>query len=487
MDKKEKIIKSNQEQAVASWINYLNQVRLEQFREVLKQENSNLNEAYKSINEALETIKNDIIYNGKGRGGERGMHGFIAEIAEYGIENARNQVEGKLPVCKWIDDNGPADLQRGATLIQQKFVNSGNHLSLQAIKNHLETYPDYLQNGGKYQIPKDHYEKIKWLLSIPEEEAQKMPTGTGVFSLRQWREVHEFFASDTVPMDSIEPSVLKYKEVQRNTYENRLSIEKKDLKKTHDERCKQAYIDNAPTLKEGAKATVVSAALEGGTALYTAIMRKRKAGKTFNDFNQEDWREIADDSGSGLLKGGFRGSSIYMLTNYTATPAAVANALVTASFGVAQQAYLLRNGELDELHFIENSESVCLDATISALSSVVGQVVIPVPVLGAIIGNTTGTIMLQIAKGGLSEHEQKLVEEYLNSINKLNEQLDKEYQEYLVELSKGMEYFTALIRDAFVLDVHMAFATSIKLAERMEVPADEVLDSQGKIDEYFFN
>ena len=53
---KTKTIKSGQEQAVASWINYLNQVRLNQMNEVLKQEQSNLNEAMATINETLNKI-----------------------------------------------------------------------------------------------------------------------------------------------------------------------------------------------------------------------------------------------------------------------------------------------------------------------------------------------------------------------------------------------------------------------------------------------
>ena len=104
------------------------------------------------------------------------MHGFIAEVAECGIGNARSQIEGNAPVYKWINDNGPEDLRRGAVLIQQKFVQSGNHLSLQAIQQHLQTYPDFLKNGGVYQIPADHYEKIQWLLSISEKEANKIKT-----------------------------------------------------------------------------------------------------------------------------------------------------------------------------------------------------------------------------------------------------------------------------------------------------------------------
>ena len=86
---KAKTIKSGQEQAVASWINYLNQVRLNQMNEVLKQEQSNLNEAMATINETLNKISVDIVNNGKGRGGAKGMHGFIAEVSECGIGNAR--------------------------------------------------------------------------------------------------------------------------------------------------------------------------------------------------------------------------------------------------------------------------------------------------------------------------------------------------------------------------------------------------------------
>ena len=166
-----KMIKRGQEQAVASWINYLNQVRLDRLMEVLQKEELNLNEAMSTIGETLKTISRDIVNNGKGRGGQYGMHGFIAEVAECGIGNAREQIEGKAPIYEWINDNGPEDLRRGATLIQQKFVNGGGHLSLQAIRMHLNAYPDFLDNGGVYQIPEDHYEKIKWLLSISERGA----------------------------------------------------------------------------------------------------------------------------------------------------------------------------------------------------------------------------------------------------------------------------------------------------------------------------
>lgn len=99
-----KTIKSSQEQAVASWINYLNQVRLDRLMEALAKEQDNLDNAMKTINDTLIKISRDIVDNGQGRGGVKGMHGFIAEAAECGVGNARALIEGEAPAYEWIDD-----------------------------------------------------------------------------------------------------------------------------------------------------------------------------------------------------------------------------------------------------------------------------------------------------------------------------------------------------------------------------------------------
>lgn len=482
-----KMIKSGQEQAVASWINYLNQVRLDRLMEALQKEELNLNEAMSTIGETLKTISRDIVNNGKGRGGQYGMHGFIAEVAECGIGNAREQIEGKAPIYEWINDNGPEDLRRRATLIQQKFVNGGGHLSLQAIRMHLNAYPDFLDNGGVYQIPEDHYEKIKWLLSISEKEANKMPTSTGDFSLKQWREVHEFFKNGDIPLDKVEPSKLKYSEVQKGTYEQTFSKEKDSLRKRNQERKEQAYNKSKPTLSEGAKATAAAAAIEGAMALCLGIAEKRKSGKKFNAFDEEDWKEIAATTGKGTLKGSIRGASIYTLTNFTATPAAVASAMVTATFGIAEQAYQLKQGNVNEQRFIENTEMLCLDASVSALSSFAGQILIPVPVLGAVIGNTVGTMMYQIAKDNLSAREQKIFEEYAEAVRQLDVSLQDQYQEFVDEIGKDTKLFMELLNRAFAPDIRVAFESSIDLAKSCGVPVDEILDSKEKIASYFMD
>lgn len=480
-----KSLKSTQEQAVASWINYLNQVRIDRLLEALSREQDNLEAALNTINETLRIISKDIVNNGLGRGGEHGIHGFIAEVAEVGVGNACEQIEGRAPRYEWINDNGPADLRRGAELVQQKFVNSGGHLSLQAIQKHFQTYPDFLDNGGKYQIPADHYEKIKWLLSISEKDANKMPAASGEFSLRQWKEVHEFFKNGNIPLDKIEASALDYKSVQKNTYEQTLESEKQDLRARNKERRDQAYQESKPTLAEGAKATAIAAAVEGGMSFCMAVASKRRNGKRITDFDQDDWKDIGVDTGIGTVKGGIRGVSIYLLTNCAATPAAIASAIVTASFGIAEQAHQFRQGNLDEETFIENSEILCLDAAVSALSSYAGQVIIPVPVVGAVIGNAVGTMLYQLAKDNLSSKEQKILEEYLNSIQQLDENLREQYQDFILGISENMRQFMNILNCAFAPDIRIAFIGSVDLAGKMGVPTEEIIDNREKLYAYF--
>ena len=267
-----RVAKSNQEQAVASWVNYLNQVRLDRLMEALQRQDQNWDQAVETLKDTLSTMNKEIIE--RNRGGLKGMHGFIAEVAECGVGNAREQVQGRMPVYEWINDNGPADLLRNGVQIQQKFVASGNHLSLQAITQHFEKYPDFLSQGGKYQIPEDHYEQIKRLLSISKEQANKMPTSTGEFSLKQWKEVHEFFDKGLIKLQDIEPSKLKYNQVQMNRINDTIQGEKQSLKEVDQKIRDDAYDASKPSLEQGLKVAAVSAVIEGGAAFVYAIAKK---------------------------------------------------------------------------------------------------------------------------------------------------------------------------------------------------------------------
>lgn len=324
-------------------------------------------------------------------------------------------------------------------------------------------------------------------LEIPEELANKLPTSTGEFSLRQWKLVHDFFKTNNIDPDKLEPSILEYKEVQKGVIAETFQNEKEHLKKVDQKQRDIAHQKSKPSLAEGTKTTVVAAVSEGATTFITAVIRKRKEGKKINEFNQEDWIEITGDTAKGTIKGGIRGVSIYTLTNFTQTPAAVATAVTTAAFGVAEQAYLFRKGTIDEIQFIENAEILCLDASVSALSSLIGQAMIPVPVIGAIIGNAVGTMMYQIAKDSLSEKEQEIIKKHLAELEELDQKLAIEYHQLVEQMNIRFAEYMEIISAAFDPNIEEALDGSVKLAKYMGVPYSEVLDSYDKIASYFLD
>lgn len=486
MSDSEGFARTNQEQAVAAWINHLNQLRLDDLLSAYRQQDVNLKDALASVDEAIRKIDLEVV--AANRGGVKGMHGFIAEVAEVGLGNARSHIVGEGAVYQWVNDNGPVDLMRGGVKIQQKFVAAGGRFGLGAIREHLEKYPDFVSSGGKYQIPGDHFDVIRRLHDMPREEAGRLLThgGDGP-SFRDWERVQAFFREGSVGIETLEPSTLDYQEVQRGVYESALGAEKDALRSTDQTQRNRAYQASRPKLEEGAKATLVAAAVEGGTAFVIAVAQKRREGRKLKDFTADDWTEIALGTGLGSLRGGSRGLSIYSLTNFTATSAAVASSIVTAAFGIAEQANQLRRGEIDELGFIEAAEIVCLEAAVSGLSSFVGQALIPVPVLGAVIGNTVGTIMLSAVSSSLSRREAEIIARYLEEQRVLDEHLAADHQETVNRLDESMADYVAVLERAFSPDLEIALLGSVDLALTLGVLADDVLDSEQKTFMYFLD
>ncbi|MGL3805663.1 hypothetical protein ACSYDW_06150 [Paeniglutamicibacter sp. R2-26] len=482
----EKLVKSNQEQAVASWVNYLNQLRIDTLLSTFSSQDVNLRNAITSIDEALRKIDLEIVATN--RGGSKGMHGFIAEVAEVGIGNAREQIIGQEAVYEWVNDNGPVDMVRNGIDIQQKFVAAGGRFSLAAVAEHLRKYPDYVENGGRYQIPRDHLETIQMLRSMsPEEAGIRLSRSGESASYKDWQRVDKFFSEGSIGMESLEPSKLEYHEVQKGLYELTLEAEKDSLRSTDQSVRDTAYQRSRPKFQEGAEATVVAAVIEGGTTFVLGVTAKRREGKRFKEFSDEDWSEILGETGIGIAKGGVRGLSIYSLTNFTATSAAVASSIVTAAFSIAAQAHKFRNGEIGELEFIENAEIACLEAAVGALSSFIGQALIPVPVLGAVIGNTVGAVMYQAVASSLSTTEAELINRYLADQHVLDEALAAKYNDLIEKLDVSMSRYLTVLERAFSPDLNVALLGSVELARDLGVTTEEILDTKDKVRSYFLD
>ena len=217
-------VKAMQEQAVASWITYLNQIRIDEFLDKLCSQDTNLENALKELDDLKKSIIEIIKTN---RGGDKGIHGFIGERMQVSVENAKKWVDGLNREYHLVDDNGPIDYIKNGIPIQQKARQA--NLGLNAIQEHSEKYPDFLRKGGIYEIPKDYYERLKKLWNLSVEEAKKLDNRNSDYKL--WKAIRQFEENTGITIDRIEPMNTNYSGIQKGTYEKTISEKEKEIKK----------------------------------------------------------------------------------------------------------------------------------------------------------------------------------------------------------------------------------------------------------------
>ena len=481
-----RMVKSTQEQAVASWITYLNQVRLDTLIARLDQQDINLEEALKELEELKKFLEDPVHILGS----NSTKHGEIAEHMQVNIANARRAIQGlsKQYTFDGVGRTAPEDYMKDGAQVQSKFYNGlkntlfGKH----ALQEHLETYPDFVKNGGSYDIPKDQYEFLIELMEKYKNDPDALKKDS--ISLYHLAEKIDSFlkSNDLVLGKDITSSVVDYKDVQMGKASETVDKEEKNIKDKDKEERDKAYQESKPSLKEGAKAAGISAVAEGGVTFCMSVAQKRKE-KKFSEFTEDDWKEIGLDTGRGTVKGGIRGGAIYALTNFTATPANVASAYVTAAFGISAQIKALEHGDVSQEDFVINCDTICLDVTISAIASVAGAAIIPIPVLGAVIGNVAGEFIYSFCKKFGSEYSHQIIKDYNEQMETLNQQLNIQFLQVVLEIQKALQKFKDLEELAFDPDVNMAFSGSIGLAEEIGVDESKILKNMEQIDNYFLS
>ena len=256
------VITTTKDQSSALITDTLNQIRAEHLCHDLKRIDIDYNNACNELQYGMDSIKHVIISN---RGGQKGMHGFIAERAQVHISNSNALVNGKKPMYTLLDDNGPTDYLCGDTLIQQKACRSGGMLGLDHVQNHANTYAFYVNAGGIYQIPKDFFETYSRLLHTPESIATKMRND----DYKLWQKIHTFAQEN--PDITIEPMVVTYDEIQASTIQETLMQVSEDHIRIRKERTKEAVSLHKSTFKEGVMRQIILTSGYTNAAFYYLI------------------------------------------------------------------------------------------------------------------------------------------------------------------------------------------------------------------------
>jgi hypothetical protein len=180
-------------------------------------------------------------------------------------------------------------------------------------------------------------------------------------------------------------------------------------------------------------------------------------------------------------------SAIRSLSNFDELAAPFAAAYVSASKEITRLGLQYRRGEIEKGEAVELLVLAGLDSSIVAMSTVVGQTVVPIPILGAVLGAAGGRLVAGMMRDNLAESERELIAALDDYSNSIIEGLDAEYRAMIDELDRRYGDLADLQHAAFDLELNASirFGVSIDIAQEIGVSGDRILESESDVDSFF--
>ena len=322
--------------------------------------------AMKTFKQGRESIRSVIDSN---RGGAKGQSGFVAEIFQVSGSNAMLRADGKVPLYRLLDNNGPVDYMRGDTPIQLKVYNPGNMLGLRPVLIHNEKYPDFTPSGGVYHVPKDTYSNYLRYLDMDMDIAGKLRKA----EFRKWKNAKVI--AETCPELRLEPMIATYGEVQAGNIENTLDAFEEKLAQKRDERIDEAVKASKATLGEAVRVTAFSAAFEGGMDGILCMADKTRQGTRISEFSKSDWNDVGVTTAKGTGKGAVRGAATYLLVNGAGIPGPAAAAGITTSFRIAEDIKDYRSEKCNDEELKSRVREHVVEGVVSAGSTLAAMAI----------------------------------------------------------------------------------------------------------------
>ena len=248
--------------------------------------------------------------------------------------------------------------------------------------------------------------------------------------------------------------------------------------------------------------TVLSEKQEDGintkivTILTFSILKQFANGKSLSDFNTEVWKGIANDvSEYAILQDDQKYSQFvfhmyeqYIRQSVTKIEGFASESTVTSIKSLADELYenskKLVSQEIDEVTYIESCLWISLEAMIKLIAA---MNLLTMDKDYADFVQALASYAFEYGRYTLYRREQELVNEFMQSQNELDKNLEKKYAAYIKDLETQANYFYTLIDNAFAPDFRSSFLHSITLAQTAGVEKNEILNSTEDIDSFFMD
>jgi hypothetical protein len=415
-------------------------------------------------------------------------HGEIAEQVEVGIRNARDLLGQRMPSATFegVGRTAPVDYIVDGEPIQSKFIN-GARQTLDHVLRHMDGNPGFGTKGTGYHIPRDQYATIEAAL-----RGEAVPGLSDRAARTLVEKARAIEAAVGRPFaEAVRPGVSDYAEVQQGRIHETLNRHSVDLKAENEHRRASIQEDHAPNLAGGAAAAGQGAAVGAGVRLAHAVYRKHKAGKRLfqGEYSMEDWQELGVEGVTGGVQGGIAAGAIYALTNCAEMAAPFAGALVSSALAVGHLVAQYRRGEIPFGELVALGQFACLEGAVVGLASAVGQAVIPIPAIGALVGAVAGRWLLSLARDLLGEEEAALRSALERDFQDVRARLDREAQRFIEGVLGRYDRLGRLADLAFDLErnVGLRLGLSVELARAYGVPEGEILHDVDDVDAFLLS
>lgn len=384
----------------------------------------------------------------------RQQSGFSAEVKETARTNAENIIKGKATRLKRTDDMGSVndpfydhkEVDRHGNTIpgsgtQMKFVGSDPDECLDKLMG--SKYQKYREANVPFEVPNDYYDEIKKeiderISKLQNQKEHALKSGNIERAQKHQQKINEY----KQVKNNLRQSHVTNKEAEEARLNPRLST----VKDIHD----IAHRAGMEGAKTGA---VVGGMISSITNIVQVFQQKKSAREAVADIACTTGKSAVSGYvmtySSTALKGVMQNSSKEFIRTLSKTgmPGAIV-ATAISSIGTIQQ---FLSGNIDGVECMKQIGKSGASITSSMAYGAVGQVLIPIPVVGAMVGGMIGYALASSCYGGLLKdlQEAKQSAERRKAIEAECQQAIQAIQQYRREIQQITESYFMEYQNVF--------------------------------------
>ena len=402
-------------------------------------------------------------------------HGGIAEEVQAGVSRAIDALYGRVPEGTFdgFPRTGPTETRVDTADIQSRYCD-GLRNTLRDVASQAETYPD-AGDHARYRVPgdQDRHRQLEEPLPHGRTEDLSERSAAGM--------------QDREDDLEIEPGETSYPQVQRGQVHDTPDSREGMLVREDGEPRHPAQVEQDRSPDGSDAAAALGAMAGGGVSLAQAIWVKCREGRNpfRGEFSSQDWKDVGLVVAEGTDAGAVAGRAVYILTNSTALAAPFAGAVASTLMGTGALLRDYHDGKIDGDQFVEMSLIIAIDAALAGLADRAGQTLVPLPMLGTLIGSL-GERIVASALSSLEESASALAARLAEYERDAFAQLDGELQALVRRLDAWFGNLERLAAAAFdpERNTTLRLYDSVQFAEAVGVPESGILRTTGDLDTF---